>query len=149
LRNGQGRALALSTHAARARRDKAAVGRLDFSRLICANTVMGNRMALAVLFGRSFVRRLVIPLCKGSLWIERCIYRAQRIWIESDQSAVGNACADRYATRIGDFFDRRADLAKDPDRKALDTAQSDLRFFAAYVGDVDQRPDRLRVSAAR
>ena len=107
---------------------------------------MGSRAAIAVPFGRACLRGRVIPLGKGRLWIQHCVNRARRIWIESAQSAAGHARAHGYATRVCDFFDRRADLAKGPRRKWLDTTRSGLRVCAAYGGDVDQRPDRLRVS---
>ena len=80
---------------------------------------------LPSLFGRACLCGRIILLCKGSLWIERCINRTRRVWIESAQSATGNARADGYATRIGDLFDWRADLAK---VRAGNTGRRAIRF---------------------
>src|SRR6266446_998183 len=101
---------------------------------------MGSRVAIAVPFGRACRRVRGIPLRKGRLWIQRCINRARRIWIESAQSAAGHARAHGYATRVCDFFDWRADLAKGSRRKWLDAALSGASWQDATGGRaVEQR----------
>jgi hypothetical protein len=68
IRNGQGRPLALSAHAARTSRDKAAVGGLDVSCAFCGDALMGNRMAFAVACRCARARVRVIPRCQGRVW---------------------------------------------------------------------------------
>src|SRR4030095_560136 len=71
IRNGQGRSLALSTHSARARGDKAAVGRLDFSRTFYSDAFMGNRMAVALAHRCACARGCIVPRCEERVWKSR------------------------------------------------------------------------------
>jgi len=114
IRHGQGRPLALSAHAARTSRDKAAVGRLDLSCAFRGDALVGNRMAVAVAYRCARARVRVIPRCLGRVWKSRRRNCSQRLWSESAEPAAGHARAHRHAAGTCDFSDRPADLAKGP-----------------------------------
>src|SRR5439155_7523325 len=70
LRDNQGRTLVLSAHATRTRGNKAAAGRLDFSRAVCANAIVGSGVATAIVSCCGCDRNLVIS-CRafnGRTW---------------------------------------------------------------------------------
>src|SRR5262249_4662856 len=106
-------------------------------------------MVATLLSGRSRNSDVAIPCCQVGLWGESWPGRVQRVRIESAESAACDTRAYRYAARAGNFSDRSADLAKNPNANGLDIARSSLRLCIADSRNADQRPDCLRVSAAR
>src|SRR5882724_2102795 len=120
---------------------------MDFSWPFWIDPIMGAVVAVAVISRCGRFGSVVVSLCPFSVWINCRFDCAGRIWIESAQSAPGNARAHRYAARARDFSDRRADLEKNPKAGRMETARSNLPLCFAYSRNADQGPDCLCVCA--
>src|SRR5438477_6699630 len=121
---------------------------MDFSGNICDHAIVGRRVAAAFAAVRG--ADCVPVVTKRVSRLRKCCRpdRVRGFRFQFVKPATRNARPFRHAASARHFFDRAFDLGKNQDRRTMANARPMADVWFADGGNVDQRPDRLRVLAS-